>query len=115
MDFFFILFGALLAFATVAERLYKLFGFLQSEFGAGLFLIFAGFLVVKAWDLKQFQTWVGIISFGSGFLFIGDSGVTTWCTVEPVEKTELKHEQSQSLIPKDTDEEVVDDNKDNAV
>ena len=113
MDFFFILFGALLAFATVAERLYKLFGFLQSEFGAGLFLIFAGFLVVKAWDLTQFQTWVGIISFGSGFLFIGDSVSQVLCST--VEKTELKDEQSQSLIPKDTDEEVVDDNKDNAV
>jgi hypothetical protein len=73
LDIFFVLFGGVLAISTVFEdTMYYWFGFLRSSFGAGLTLIFCGFLIVKSFDATLYQTYIGAISFAAGLLFLVD-------------------------------------------
>ena len=97
LDVFFVFFGLILTFGSVFEEVYGVFGltFLESSFGVGLFLTFSGFLVVSAFNLARFQTWVAFASWIFGILFV----VKSFCTC-CASTGEASAEEQASLLSK---------------
>ena len=56
LDILFILFGGVLSISTVKTSLFNTFGFMKTNFGGGIFILFTGALVIKSFDLGQYRT-----------------------------------------------------------
>jgi len=99
LDCFFLAFGVLLTFGTVFESLYTMSGFtfLQNSFGAGLFMIFSGFLAIKSFQIDQFPTWGGIILLFFGVIFLIDGFEVLCCCCERENSTGTPDEKKTLL------------------
>jgi hypothetical protein len=46
------------------------FGFMIDDFGAGICVLFSGFVTTNAFQIGKYSTWVAIVAFASGLTLI---------------------------------------------
>ena len=96
LDLYFIALGIILSTSIFFQRMYFVFGFLKSNVGAGVTMLFSAALAVGDWDVRKFQTWCCLCALACGIFFIWSYCMGHCCGWKSLEMG--TYEEKQGLL-----------------